>query len=284
MTATTLPDRLKAYASFVKLEHTVFSLPVLFAAAVLPWRRWPSVSLSGLIIVAAAAGRVMAMGLNRLIDAEIDRRNPRTQQRELPRGAMQRREAWGVVGIAGIVYVSAAAAIAPICLWFSPIPVALFVLYPYLKRFTVLAHVGLGLAWSMAPLGAWLAVSQSLERLGGIRWLWLFSLLWVSGFDIIYATMDEAFDQIEGLHSLPVRVGRTRALQIAGLLHGAALGCLAVLWRTQLHGSASLIWLAAIGALFIWQHAIAARNPAFAFFQLNGVIGFLVLGLVFTGR
>ena len=274
-------NRLKTYAGFVKLEHTIFSLPLIFAGALLggslTWR------LAGLIVLAASAGRVMAMGFNRLIDAEIDARNPRTAQRELPRGAMRRGEAWAVVGAAGLVYLSSAWAIAPVCLWLSPMPVALFVLYPYLKRFTALAHLGLGLAWSAAPVGGWLAVSRSLERFGEIGELWFFSLLWVAGFDIIYATMDEAFDREAGLHSLPSRLGSRLALGVAALLHGAAFYLLYDLWRTQLGTAASLAWLAAIGALFLWQHAVAARNPEFAFFKLNGAVGFLVLGFVMAG-
>src|SRR3989338_6394655 len=224
------PNRFFAYAGFVKLEHTIFSLPLIFAAAILSLHRWPSLTLAGLILIAAASGRVMAMGLNRLIDADIDARNPRTQRRELPRGAMQRREAWMIVAVAGALYVTSAAMIAPICLWLSPVPVALFVCYPYLKRLTALAHLGLGLAWSMAPLGGWLAAARSLDRFHNVAWLWLFSVLWVTGFDIIYATMDEAFDRQAGLHSLPAAMGKRPALRVAALLHAIAFVTLALLW------------------------------------------------------
>ena len=275
--------QLKTYASFIKFEHTIFSLPLIFAGALLHRHEWPSVSVTWLILVAAAGARVMAMGLNRLIDAELDARNPRTQGRELPRGAMQRREAWLIVGVAGLVYLASAAAIAPICLWLSPIPVVCFVIYPYLKRWTVLAHLGLGIAWSMAPLGGWLAVSKSFSHLGEIGWLWLFSVLWVTGFDIIYATMDEAFDRAQGLHSLPAQLGSKRALWVAAALHGIAFLTLVVLWNSQLRTSLALAWLAGIGALFMWQHLIAARSPAFAFFQLNGILGFMVSGFIATG-
>lgn len=273
-------DRFKAYAGFIKLEHAVFSLPLVLSGALLQDRRWPSWSLLGWMFGAAAAARVVAMGLNRIIDAGLDARNPRTAQRELPRGAMRHREAWGVVLVAGAVYLGSAAAIAPVCAWLSPIPVALFVIYPYLKRLTVLAHVGLGLAWSMGPVGGWLAAAKSLDRLHEISWLWLFSVLWVSGFDIIYATMDEAFDRQAGLRSLPVRLGSRHALRIAAVLHAGAWVLLGILWYKQLGHDQALWWLAAIGGLFIWQHAIAPRRPAFAFFQLNAVLGFLVLAFV----
>ena len=277
------PGRLTTYAGFIKLEHTIFSLPLIFAGTLLGSRGWPPPRLIVLIGLAAVGGRVMAMGLNRLIDAQLDARNPRTKNRELPRGAMRRWEAWVIVGLAGLLYVAAAAAIAPICLQLSPVPVTLFIIYPYLKRFTALAPLGLGLAWSTAPLGGCLAASRSLAGIRDIWWLWAFSLVWVAGFDIIYATMDEAFDREFGLHSLPSRIGRRLALRVAALMHATAFFSLYTLWKTQLHTPAALAWLAAIGALFIWQHVIAGRRPAFAFFQLNGIVGFAVLGLVLAG-
>ena len=277
-------NRVSIYAGFIKLEHTVFSLPVVFAGTVLHARGWFSTRLAAWVLLAAVGGRVMAMGLNRLIDQELDARNPRTQKRELARGAMSRAEAWAVVGLAGFLYIAGAAAIAPICLWLSPIPVALFVVYPYLKRFTWLAHLGLGLAWSMGPVAGWLAASKSPAQVSEVGWLWAFSVLWVTGFDIIYATMDEAFDRESGLHSLPARLGRGRALQVAEILHAAAFLCLYLLWRTQLLAPASLWWLAGIGALFIWQHSVAARKPEFAFFHLNAILGFAVFGFVWAGR
>ncbi len=295
----------------MKLEHTVFSLPLILAGAWLHTRGWPGARLTGLIVLAAIGGRVMAMGLNRIIDAEIDARNPRTKLRELPRKLMSKREAWLIIALAGLLYAASAFAIAPICLQLAPIPIALFVAYPYLKRVTVLVHLGLGVAWSMAPLGGWLAavsytgspaaasyqgsaaapsVSEGLRlihplaNLGEIGWLWLFAVLWVTGFDIIYATMDEGFDREFGLRSLPATIGRTRALRLSEAFHGGALACLWALWRYHLHGGvASLGWLMAIAALFLWQHAIAAKRPNFAFFHLNAIIGFWVLGLVVTG-
>lgn len=275
--------RIKAYADFIKLEHTIFSLPLIIAGTLLHSRSWPGGELVILIIFAAAGARVMAMGINRIIDVNIDARNPRTQQRELPRGAMRIVEAWAVVAVAGLLYAFSAAAIAPICLWLSPIPVALFVLYPYLKRVTVLAHLGLGITWSMAPLGGWLAASQSFELLYEVGWLWLFSMLWVAGFDVIYATLDEAFDRKEGLNSLPVLLGCDKALRVASLWHAAAFTSLYMLWLTELRTSLAFAWLIGIGILFVWQHAIAKQRPEFAFFHLNAAVGFMVLGFVIGG-
>ena len=275
--------RLKTYASFVKIEHTVFSLPLIFAGTVLGAHGWPSGRVIALILAAATGARAAAMGLNRLIDAEIDKRNQRTKQRELASGAMRSVEGWWVVLTGSAVYLLATAAISPVCLKVSPVPLVLFTAYPYLKRFTSLAHLGLGLAWSLGPVAGWLAAAGSLERIREVGWLWLFSLLWVAGFDIIYATMDEAFDRHMGLHSLPAALGKRPALNVAAVLHLAALACLWMMWRAQLHTPASLVWLQAIGALLLWQHAIAEKNPQFAFFRLNSVVGFLVFGFVASG-
>lgn len=273
--------RFKAYVNFIKPEHTFFSLPLIYAGMLLHTRGWPTPRLAVLILLAAAGGRVMAMGLNRIIDAEIDRRNPRTRTRELARRAMTPAEAWGIVAAAGLLYAVSAWLIAPVCLWWSPLPVVLFVIYPYLKRFTALAHLGLGLAWSMAPLGGWLAASQSPRAFHEVGWLWLFSVLWVAGFDVIYATMDEAFDREWGLHSLPAALGRKKALQIAVMLHAFAFLALYLLWSGPLgRGQASGLVLLAITGLLVWQHAIAARRPQLAFFELNVAVGFLVLGFI----
>ncbi|MBI4323101.1 MAG: UbiA family prenyltransferase [Candidatus Omnitrophica bacterium] len=275
--------RLKTYAGFVKIEHTIFSLPLIYAGTLLGAHGRPSARVLLLILVAAVGARAAAMGLNRLIDLELDRRNPRTKQRELPRGAMQVWEGRFVVMAGSVVYLAGAAALAPICLALAPIPLALFVGYPYLKRFTSLSHLGLGLAWSTGPLAGWLAASGSLANFADVVWLWLFSLLWVAGFDVIYATMDEAFDREAGLHSLPARLGKRRALNVALILHAAAFLALVILWRDQLRSPVALPWLVGIGLLFLWQHAVAEKNPGFAFFQLNGIIGFVVFGFVWAG-
>lgn len=275
--------RLKTYAGFVKIEHTVFSLPLIYAGTLLGAHGWPSARVLLLILTAAVGARAAAMGLNRLIDLEFDRRNPRTESRELPRGALQVWEGWLVVAVGSLAYLVSAAAIAPICLALAPIPLALFAVYPYLKRFTSLSHLGLGLAWSMGPLAGWIAATQSLHRFGEVVWLWLFSLLWVAGFDIIYATMDEQFDRETGLRSLPARLGTAPALRAAAVLHAAAFLALVILWREQLRSPASLVWLIALAALFVWQHAIAERHPEFAFFKLNAAIGFLIFGFVWAG-
>ncbi len=274
-----MTNRLLSYSRFVKAEHTLFSVPLIFSGALLAGQKWPSWGLAGLLLGAGFGARTAAFAMNRMIDRKIDARNPRTAQRELPKGAMSLGEAWGVLVVGLVIYAVCAAFIAPMCLWLSPIPLAIFVIYPYLKRFTPLAHFGVGLADAMAPLGGWIAVRQSFEGLAPGLWLALFTFLWVSGFDVIYATMDEAFDRSAGLHSLPARFGSAMALRISGLLHLLAFLSLALLYYGYLQTPLALLSLLGIGALLYWEY-LQSHNVDLAFFKINAALGFVVL--VFT--
>jgi 4-hydroxybenzoate polyprenyltransferase len=274
--------RLPGYCRFVKMEHTLFSLPLLFSGAVLAGGRLPSWRLSGLIIAAGFGARTAAFAFNRIIDRRIDQQNPRTSDRELPSGKMTLLEAWGV-GLAGTaIYVWAAGAIAPLCLLLSPIPLAVFLIYPMLKRFTPLAHFGVGAADALAPLGGWLAVRQSFADVGPALWLGAFTFFWVSGFDVIYATLDERFDRAQGLQSLPARLGKLKALRISGLLHGLAFLSLCMLYAETLRTPVALATLAAIGALLVLEHRLS-DDVDLAFFKINAVLGFGILGFVSAG-
>jgi len=276
-------DRLASYNRFVKMEHTLFSLPLLFSGSFLAVGRLPSWRLSGLIILAGFGARTAAFAFNRIIDRHIDRLNPRTAGRELPSRRMTLVEAWGVGAAGTVVYVWAAAQIAPLCLYLSPVPLAIFLYYPYLKRFTVLTHFGIGAADAMAPLGGWLAVRQSFTDVGPALWLGAFTFFWVSGFDVIYATMDEAFDRAQGLHSLPARFGKATALKLSALLHVLAFGCLIALYITAFRPSpVTLSTLAALGGLLFLEHRLS-NDVELAFFKINAVLGFGVLGFVATG-
>jgi 4-hydroxybenzoate polyprenyltransferase len=230
---------------------------------------------------AGFGARTAAFALNRIIDRQIDARNPRTAGRELPKGKVSLLEAWGVFAAGLIIYIACAAAIAPICLWLSPIPLAVFVIYPYMKRFTPLAHLGVGLADAMAPLGGWIAVRQSFDGLAPGLWLGVFTFFWVAGFDVIYSTMDEKFDRSEGLHSLPARYGKQNALRISGIFHLLAFVSLAVLYYGWLRTPLALLCLLAIGALLYWEHS-QSDDVDLAFFKINAVLGFGVLGFVST--
>lgn len=268
--------------SFVKFEHTLFSLPLLVAGAVLAAGGLPGAAPLAWILVAGTGARTLAMALNRILDRAIDARNPRTADRELPSGRMSLGAAWGVAaGGLGLFYL-AVLRLPPICLKLSPIPLAIFVAYPLLKRFTPLAHFGVGAALGFGPIGAYAAVTDRVLPLGGVHWLALFTWLWVAGFDVIYATMDESFDRAEGLHSLPAALGRSRALAVAACVHAAAFASLVVLTATDLHGTVAWVLLGTVGLLLAWEHR-SAHAVDFAFFRINLAVGFLVLALVGAG-
>ncbi len=275
-------SRVATWASFVKFEHTLFSLPLLYAGAVVGAAGLPGTRTALLILGAGTGARTAAMGLNRIIDRQIDARNPRTQVRELPRGAMKLAEAWGIVIVGLGLYLASCAALSPTALRLSPVPLAAFVLYPYMKRFTPLAHYGVGLALSFAPLGGFVAVTASTADAEAALWLAGFTLFWVAGFDIIYATLDIEFDRAEGLQSMPARLGKRGALMLALLTHTAAVGCLVMLYRADLSGVIAVVGIVATAGVLGAEHWMAERVNL-AFFQLNIVVGFLVFGLVLAG-
>jgi len=276
--------RLFTWASFVKFEHTLFSLPVLYAGAVLAARGMPGWWAILWILAAGTGARTAALGLNRIIDRRIDERNPRTAGRELPRGAMRLSEAWIIVGAGLVLYLVSCWMLWPICLVLSPVPLAVFVIYPYLKRVTPLAHLGVGTALALAPLGGWVAVTGSVSDPSPVPVVWLatFTLLWVAGFDIIYATLDLDFDREAGLHSLPAVVGRRSAMIIAALFHLLAVAALAGLYSVALTGPLAVAAIVAVAIVLTAEHWLAERVNL-AFFHLNILVGFLVLAVVVAG-
>jgi 4-hydroxybenzoate polyprenyltransferase len=274
--------KIKSVAGFVKIEHTLFSLPLIFSGAFLASPHPPSLKLITLILLGATGARTAALALNRIIDRKIDRRNPRTLNRELPSGRMSLAEACGILFIGLVLYIASAALISTFCLILSPIPLVIFTLYPYMKRFTAFAHFGVGLGLSMAPLGGWFAVRNSFDgMLPGIL-LSFFTLLWVTGFDIIYSTLDEAFDRGENLHSFHSRFGKVRALKYSGLLHGVSFLVLIVLFLTEIRGLAAFPFLLCSGYLLYLEQK-KADDVELAFFKINAVLGFAVLAMILSG-
>lgn len=273
---------LKSFLGFIKIEHTLFSLPLIYSGVFLASRELPSIELMILILSAAAGARTTALALNRIIDREIDRRNPRTADRELASGRLSIRDAAMVLAGGIAVYLVSAALISTFCLMIAPIPLAIFVAYPYMKRFTPLAHFGVGLGLAMAPLAGWFAVRQSLEESGPAILLTLFTLLWVSGFDIIYSTLDELFDRQAQLYSFSSRYGKKTALRISAFLHAAAFVVLAILFLTYMRAIASFVFLLCSGYLLYLEHK-KSEDVELAFFRINAVLGFAVLGMVVSG-
>jgi 4-hydroxybenzoate polyprenyltransferase len=290
--ATSPLERLRTYASFVRFEHTLFSLPLIlagvFSAAgpTLAWDRW------ALIGVAAVGARTAAMAMNRIIDRHIDAQNPRTRVRELPAGRMRMLEAWGLMLAGAAGYLAACAALGPFFLAVSPIPLAVFALYPWLKRFTPFCHFGVGLALALAPLAGYAAGHPDLAHAGPALVLAGFALVWVSGFDIIYATLDEDFDRGAGIRSMVAWLGRDRALRVSAALHRLAALLLLLLLVLLLadarpaawwHALPAVLAFAASVALLEWEQRLA-EDVDLAFFRINVWVGALVLAMVLAAR
>ena len=297
LTASSSPIvRARTYASFVRFEHTLFSLPLILAGVFsvpgppMPAARWV------LIAIAAVGARTAAMSLNRIIDRRLDALNPRTRTRELPSGAIKGAEAWALLGASTLVYVAACAALGPWYLRVAGVPLVVFAGYPYLKRFTPLCHLGVGLALALAPLAGYAAAHPDLAAPAPALWLAAFALCWVSGFDIIYATLDEASDREHGVHSMVVWLGRRSALRVSAGLHMLAWAAfmMAVLatWIMAGHtpregASVSDLapWVGGLGVgglLYLEQRW--AEDVNLAFFKVYVWVGFAVLVTVLTIR
>lgn len=267
-------SKVALFARLIKVEHSVYALPFAYAGALLAEQRVPSWQDLLWITVAMVAARSAAMALNRLVDAELDARNPRTAARELPMGLLRKGEVLLFIAASLAVLVLAAFDLSAPCRYLWPIPVVAFVLYPYTKRFTALCHYVLGLTDGLAPAAAWVAVSGHLSLSPVL--LFLAVGLWVGGFDVIYAVFDLEFDRREGVRSIPVALGIPWAMAIAALSHLAAVGLL--FW---VGAALSLPWVYFVGcglvaAMLAASHVdIAARGlrrVGMAFMTANGVV------------
>ena len=281
MTAFAYPAR---FARLVKFEHTVFALPFAYVGAFLAVDGVPTAHDLLWITVAMVGARSLAMGLNRLIDAGLDARNPRTDRRELPSGLLSPAQV-GLFCVASLaVFLVAVYQLDPIVHWLWPIPVAGFVVYPYLKRWTWLCHLWLGAVDGLAPVGAWAAITGSIPweawALGGAV------ALWVAGFDLFYSLLDLEIDRAQGLQSIAVRFGERGAFLAARAFH---LGTVALLVAAGLGLEVGVLyWLgvAAVAALLAYEHSLVRpgdlRRLDTAFFTMNGVIsvGFFLFVLV----
>ena len=269
------------FARLIKIEHSVYALPFAYAGAFLAAGGWPGAGAFLWITVAMVGARSAAMALNRLIDAGIDARNPRTAARELPAGRLGRREVAVFTAVSVALLVIAAFNLSEPCRYLWPIPLAAFVVYPYTKRFTWFCHYFLGMTLGLAPAAAWVAVTGSAST---EAWLLFFAVtLWVGGFDALYAVFDLEFDRQQGLHSLPVAVGERGSIAVAALSHAGTVGLLAAVG-----GLAGLGWvywagLAVCAALLAWPHLDIARRGlrevGMSFMTVNGAVG-LVYGAV----
>ncbi len=277
-------NRLLTYLAFVRFSHSVFALPFALTGFLLASRHvevgWSQV---GWVIVAMVAARSAAMGFNRLVDARLDALNPRTASREIPRGAMSRREATVFVFVSSAVFVWASWRLGPLCAALSPVALAIVFWYSLAKRYTSYTQAFLGLAMAVAPVGGWLAAG------GGAGWEpWLLGLaigLWVGGFDVLYACQDVEFDRAHGLNSIPVRFGVAPSLWISRGMHVAAVACMAAIGWLEPLGPIYLSGVALVAALLVYEQSLVSADDLSQVkraFDLNGWVGilyFLTTGL-----
>jgi 4-hydroxybenzoate polyprenyltransferase len=278
------------YANFVKLPHTLFALPFALLGVLAASMQAPvTARVVGLVVLAFSGARWVAMGFNRIADRDFDARNPRTAARELPRGALTLRQAWGSVILAAALFVWASAELNRLCFLLSPVALAWITLYSLSKRFTWWPHLWLGLSLAIAPVGGYLAVTGSWST---PWWLLLLVTLavatWVAGFDIFYALPDAHFDRREGLRSAVVRLGEHRAILLAKLLHGVTIVSLAAFGWVAGFGIWYVAGIVAAAGILAWEHQLVrpgdlSRLDA-AFFTMNGVMSVTVFVFALADR
>lgn len=272
-------ERINTYGKLVMFSHTLFSLPFALIALMIAADGFPSARVFFWIMVCLFAGRNGANALNRWVDQKYDALNPRTQNRHMPQGKVKPYEVFLITAICYIIFVFGAYQINTICFILSPVALALFTLYSFTKRFTWLCHVVLGITCAGAPVGAWLAVTGSIEWIPLL--LGAVVTLWVSGFDIIYGTQDIDFDRNIGLFSIPARFGLKHALLIARGFHFIMWS---LLFAVGTLASLNVIYYIGVlisGLLLLLEHGIIdpkhRRKMNFAAYHINQIISMLLL-------
>lgn len=258
----------------IKWEHSIFALPFALTGAVLASGGWPPTVKLIWIVVCMVSARSAAMAFNRLVDAKLDAANPRTAMRAIPKGALSSGFVAGFVVIAAVIFLVGAAMLNRLTLELSPVALLVVLAYSYMKRVTQWSHLVLGLALGIAPSAAWIAIRGTLDV--RIVVLTLLVMLWVGGFDVLYACQDFEHDRSVGLNSIPQRYGLTGAFWIARVMHVMVLGC--AIWLDSLFGLGPISYggTALVGCLLLYEHSIVSphdlRRMNAAFFLLNGVI------------
>ena len=285
--SSSLLQRLIVFLEAIKFEHSVFALPFAILAAFISAEGTPAWVGLFWVVIAMVGMRTFGMSANRLIDAEIDLRNPRTAMRAIPSGQISRNAMIGYMTVAGLTFLLAVAQLDPITWILAPIPIAVMIGYPYLKRFTWLAHLGMGSVYLIVPPAVSLALTGTMPF--GFVVIGLGSMLWVTGFDVLYATADYDVDREQGLHSVPAKFGIPTALVISRVLHVASIGLLAVAGVIMNLGAVYFIGVIVSAILLAYEQSLVSSNDLsklnIAFFTMNGVIAvvfgiFVVIGEV----
>jgi 4-hydroxybenzoate polyprenyltransferase len=276
---TAVLQKVAIFMEMIKFSHTIFALPFALSGALLAIRGLPSGRQLLFIILAMVGARTAAMAMNRLIDAEIDAKNPRTAGRAIPAGLLSKGAVFGAIVLSVALLLWSAAMLNPLCLKLSPIALGFLVLYSYCKRFTALAHIVLGICLAAAPIGAWVALTGKIELPAIV--LGLIVLFWVSAFDMLYALQDLEYDRSVGLHSIPVALGVNGSLWLSRLFHIITVGLL--LWLIILMGLGPWFWAgsAVMAAMLLYEHWLLRGGDLTkldaAFFTMNGYISLTFL-------
>ena len=276
---TAVLQKITIFMEMIKFSHTIFALPFALSGALLAIRGLPSGRQLLFIILAMVGARTAAMAMNRLIDADIDAKNPRTAGRAIPAGLLSKGAVLGAIILSVALLLWSAAMLNPLCLKLSPIALFFLVLYSYCKRFTALAHIVLGICLAAAPIGAWVALTGRIELPAIV--LGLIVLFWVSAFDMLYALQDLEYDRSVGLYSIPVALGVTGTLWLSRLFHLITVGLL--VWLILLLGLGIWFWIgsAAMAAMLLYEHWLLRGGDLTkldaAFFTMNGYISLTFL-------
>jgi 4-hydroxybenzoate polyprenyltransferase len=273
-------NKIKIILEMIKFEHTVFALPFAFTGALLAARGLPTGGQILWITVAMVGARSAAMGFNRWADRALDAENPRTQERALPKGLVTPLQVVLFIAASSVLLVYAAYRLNPLCFALSPVALLIVFFYSYTKRFTYLSHAFLGFGISLAPIGAWIAVTGELEIPALI--LGAAVLFWLLGFDVLYALQDREFDRKRGLHSIPQRFGIERSLWISRISHAITMAALFLLYVLSSLGSFYLAGVIIAFCLILYEHTLVKENDLsklnMAFFNMNGLISITVFG------
>lgn len=281
--------RSRLMLDMIKFEHTIFALPFALISFMLAIRHAPG-GFNGLtlfwIVVAMVGARSAAMAFNRLVDADYDRQNPRTAKRHIPAGLLSRAQVTAFLLVAIALFEIAAWRLNLLCLLLSPVALAAILGYSYTKRFTALCHLFLGFAIGIAPIGAWIAVRGTLDLapilLGAVV------MLWIGGFDIIYALQDYDFDRSSALFSLPKSIGKANALVVSRIMHTLAVALLALIGRIENLHLLYFIGVLVVTGLILYEQSLVKPDDLsrvdLAFFTLNGWVSVSLFAFVLLDR